>query len=95
MFTLTRTFYIIGAALCGGAAGGYVAWAIAARFAHIVALNERAIVELHVLIVLCAAGGLLAFTLGAAGLVRVAVGSRLLSTCGGPARGRIRTAVRG
>lgn len=78
MFTPTRLLYIIGAAVGGGAAGGYVAWAIAARFAHIAALNDRAIVEPHILVVLCAAGGLLAFPLGAAaGLVVVTILSRV------------------
>ena len=77
MFTLTRLFYIIGATLCGSAAGGYVAWAIYARFARIAELNDRAIVEPHVLVVLCIAGGFLAFPLGAAaGLIAVALGSR-------------------
>ena len=66
MFTPTRLFYIISAAGVGGAAGGYVAWAIASRFARIAELNDRAIVEPHVLIVLCVTGGLLAFPLGAA-----------------------------
>ena len=70
MFTPTRLFYILCGALGGAAAGGYVAWAIASQFAHIAALNDRAIVEPHVLVVLCIAGGLLAFPLGAAaGLV--------------------------
>lgn len=79
MFTPTRLFYVAGAALCGGAAGGYVAWAIASRFARIAELNDRAIVEPHVLIVLCAAGGLLAFPLGAAaGLLGVALANRLI-----------------
>ena len=78
MFTPTRLFYIISAAICGGAAGGYVAWAIAARFARIAELNDRAIVEPHVLVVLCVAGGLLAFPLGAAaGLVLAAIGAHL------------------
>ena len=66
MFTPTRLFYIISAGLVGSAAGGYVAWAIASRFARIAELNDRAIVEPHVLIVLCVTGGLLAFPLGAA-----------------------------
>ena len=79
MFTPTRIFYLIGAGLCGCAAGGYVAWAIAARFARIAELNDRAIVEPHVLIVLCVAGALLAFPLGAAaGLLIVAVANRLI-----------------
>ena len=56
MFTPTRIFYLLGAAICGSAAGGYVAWAIASRFARIAELNDRAIVEPHVLIVLCVAG---------------------------------------
>lgn len=78
MFTPTRFFYIIGAALCGSAAGGYVAWAIYARFARIADLNDRAIVEPHVLVVLCVAGGLLAFPLGAAaGLIAVALATRV------------------
>lgn len=77
MFTPTRLFYIIGAALCGSSAGGYVAWAIYARFAHIAQLNDRAMLEPHVLVVYCMAGGLLAFPLGAAaGLIAVALGSR-------------------
>ena len=79
MFTPTRLFYIIGAALCGSAAGGYVAWAIYARFAHIAQLNDRAMLEPHVLVVYCVAGGLLAFPLGAAaGLVVVAVTARVI-----------------
>ena len=79
MFTPTRLFYIIGAALCGSAAGGYVSWAIYSRFAHIAELNDRAIVEPHVLVVLCIAGGLLAFPLGAAaGLLAVTLAGRVL-----------------
>lgn len=66
MFTPTRLFYVISAAVIGSAAGGYVAWAIASRFARIAELNDRAIVEPHVLVVLCVTGGLLAFPLGAA-----------------------------
>ena len=66
MFTPTRLFYIISAAVVGSAAGGYVAWAIASRFARIAELNDRAIVEPHVLVVLCVTGGILAFPLGAA-----------------------------
>ena len=55
-----------------------MAWAIYARFARIAALNERAIVEPHVPVVLCVAGGLLAFPLGAAaGLVIAAVVNRM------------------
>ncbi len=77
MFTPTRLFYIFGAALCGSAAGGYVAWAIASRFVRIAELTDRAIVEPHVLIVLCVAGALLAFPLGAAaGLLVVALAIR-------------------
>ena len=79
MFTPTRLFYIIGAALCGSAAGGYVCWAIYARFARIAELTDRAIVEPHILVVLCAAGGLLAFPLGAAaGLIAVAIANRVI-----------------
>ncbi len=79
MFTLTKLFYVVGAALCGSAAGGYVSWAIYARFARIAELNDRAIVEPHILVVLCAAGGLLAFPLGAAaGLVAVALVTRVV-----------------
>ncbi len=79
MFTPTKLFYIIGAVIGGGAAGGYVAWAIASRFAHLAALNDRAIVEPHVLIVLCVAGGLLAIPLGAAaGLIVAAILNRAL-----------------
>ena len=79
MFTPTRMFYLLGAAICGSAAGGYVAWAIASRFARIAELNDRAIVEPHVLIVLCVAGGLLAFPLGAAaGLLAVTFLIRLV-----------------
>ena len=79
MFTPTRLFYIISAALVGSAAGGYVAWAIASRFARIAELNDRAIVEPHVLIVLCIAGGVLAFPLGAAaGLFGAVVINRVL-----------------
>ena len=78
MFTPTKLFYIAGAALFGSAAGGYVAWAIYSRFARIAELTDRAIVEPHVLVVLCVAGGLLAFPLGAAaGMILVAVGSRM------------------
>ncbi len=66
MFTPTRLFYIICGAVGGAAAGGYVAWAIASRFARIAELNDRAIVEPHVLVALCVAGGLIAFPLGAA-----------------------------
>ena len=79
MFTVTKLFYIAGAALFGSGAGGYVAWAIYSRFARIAELNDRAIVEPHILVVLCVAGGLLAFPLGAAaGLLVVALGSRLI-----------------
>ncbi|MDE2786265.1 MAG: hypothetical protein OXL37_06335 [Chloroflexota bacterium] len=79
MFTPTKLFYIISAAVVGGAAGGYVAWAIASRFARIAELNDRAIVEPHVLIVLCVAGGLLAFPLGAAaGLFGAVVVNRVV-----------------
>ena len=79
MFTPTRLIYIFGAALCGCAAGGYVAWAIYARFARIADLTDKAIIEPHILVVLCVAGGLLAFPLGAAaGLVAVAVANRLV-----------------
>ena len=78
MFTPTKLFYIISAAVVGGAASGYVAWAIASRFARIAELNERAIVEPHVLVVLCIAGGLLALPLGAAaGLFGAVVINRL------------------
>ena len=78
MFTPTRLFYIICGALGGSAAGGYVAWAIASRFARIAELNDRAIVEPHVLVVLCVAGGFIAFPLGAAaGLIIGAVVSRV------------------
>ncbi len=66
MFTPTRLLYATGALICGSAAGGYVAWAIASRFARIAELNDRAIVEPHILVVLCIAGGMLAFPLGAA-----------------------------
>ena len=76
--TPTKLFYISCAALGGAGAGGYVAWAIASRFAHIAELNDRAIVEPHVLVVLCAAGGLLAFPLGAAaGLVAAVLVNRV------------------
>ena len=79
MFTPTRLLYIFGAALCGCAAGGYVAWAIAARFSRISELTDRAIVEPHVLIVLCVAGALLAFPLGAAaGLLAVTLFVRMV-----------------
>ena len=79
MFTPTKLFYIISAAVAGGVAGGYVAWAIASRFARIAELNDRAIVEPHVLIVLCVAGGLLAFPLGAAaGLFGAVVVNRVV-----------------
>ena len=66
MFNPTKLFYATSAAVAGSTAGGYVAWAIASRFARIAELNDRAIVEPHVLVVLCVAGGLLAFPLGAA-----------------------------
>ena len=66
MFTPTKLFYVISAAVVGSAAAGYVAWAIASRFARIAELNDRAIVEPHVLVVLCVTGGILAFPLGAA-----------------------------
>ncbi len=79
MFTPTKLIYTLGAALLGSAAGGYVAWAIYSRFARIAELNDRAIVEPHVLVVLCVAGGLLAFPLGAAaGLILVTLVMRLL-----------------
>lgn len=79
MFTPTRLFYIICGAVGGSAAGGYVAWAIASRFARIAELNERAIVEPHVLVVLCVAGGLIAFPLGAAaGLIIGAIANRMI-----------------
>lgn len=79
MFTPTRLLYIFGALVCGCAAGGYVAWAIYARFARIADLTDRAIIEPHILIVLCAAGGLLAFPLGAAaGLFIVALSVRMI-----------------
>ena len=79
MFTATKLFYIAGAALFGSAAGGYVAWAIYSRFARIAELTDRAIVEPHILVVLCVAGGLLAFPLGAAaGLLVVMLGNRLI-----------------
>ena len=78
MFMPTRLSYIIGAALGGGLAGGYVAWAIAARFDRIAALTGRADLEANVLVVLCAAGFLLAFPLGAAaGLLAAGAGNRL------------------
>ena len=78
MFTPTRLFYIICGAVGGAAAGGYVAWAIASRFARIAELNDRAIVEPHVLVVLCVAGGLIAFPLGAAaGLIIGAIANRV------------------
>jgi len=79
MFTPTKLFYIAGAALFGSAAGGYVAWAVYSRFARIAELTDRAIVEPHILVVLCVAGGLLAFPLGAAaGLLVVVLGNRLI-----------------
>ena len=81
MFTPTRLFYIICGALGGAAAGGYVAWAIASRFARIAELNDRAIVEPHVLVVLCVAGGLIAFPLGAAaGLIIGAIANRMVDS---------------
>lgn len=81
MFTPTRLFYIICGAVGGAAAGGYVAWAIASRFARIAELNDRAIVEPHVLVVLCVAGGLIAFPLGAAaGLIIGAIASRMIDS---------------
>ena len=79
MFTPTRLFYIFCGAIGGSIAGGYVAWAIYSRFAHIAELNDRAIVEPHVLVVLCIAGGLLAFPLGAAaGLILGAILNRVI-----------------
>ena len=79
MFTPTRLFYIFCGAVGGAAAGGYVAWAIASRFARIAELNDRAIVEPHVLVVLCVAGGLIAFPLGAAaGLIIGAITNRMI-----------------
>ena len=87
MFTPTKLFYIAGAALFGSAAGGYVAWAIYSRFARIAELTDRAIVEPHILVVLCVAGGLLAFPLGAAaGMILVAVGSRIADQLRFPGR---------
>ena len=78
MFTPTKLFYFMCAAIGGAAAGGYVAWAIASRFARIAELNDRTIVEPHVLVVLCVAGGFLAFPLGAAaGLIVGWLGNRL------------------
>ncbi len=73
MLTPTRIFYVVCAAIGGTAAGGYVAWAIASRFIFIAGLNDRAEPEAHVLVVLCAAGGMLAFPLGAAAGLFVAV----------------------
>ena len=71
-------FYLAGAAVGGAAAGAYVAWAIAARFDRIAALTGRADLETHVLAVLCAAGFLIAFPLGAAaGMLVAAAGIRL------------------
>ena len=79
MFTATKLFYIISAAIVGAAAGGYVAWAIASRFARVAELNDRAIVEPHVLVVLCVAGALIAFPLGAAaGLFGAVVVNRVV-----------------
>ena len=78
MFTPTKLLYILSAAIVGSAAGEYVAWVIASRFARIAELNDRAIVEPHVLVVLCVAGGLLAFPLGAAaGLFAAVMVNRL------------------
>ena len=94
MFTPTKLIYILGAALCGSAAAGYVTWAIVARFARIAELTDRAIVEPHVLVVLCAAAGLLAFPLGAAaGLLLVTLTIRLFENLrrtgsGGRSEGR-------
>ena len=94
MFTPTRLFYIVCGALGGAAAGGYVAWAIASRFAHIAALNDRAIVEPHVLVVLCVAGGLIAFPLGAAaGLIIGAIANRLIDQCPSCSRRKRRVVV--
>ena len=79
MFTPTRLYYILCGAIGGSIAGGYVAWAIASRFARIAELNDRAIVEPHVLVVLCVAGGFLAFPLGAAGgLILGAIANRMV-----------------
>ena len=87
MFTPTKMIYTLGAAVCGSAAGGYVAWAIYSRFARIAELNDRAIVEPHVLVVLCVAGGLLAFPLGAAaGLIVVTLAMRFSDFLRGASR---------
>lgn len=64
--TPTRLLYILCAAVGGFGAAGYVAWAIVARFSFIAALNGLERLETNVLVVLCAAFGLLAFPLGAA-----------------------------
>lgn len=64
--TPTRLLYIVCAAAGGFGAAGYVAWAIIARFTFIAALNDLERLDTNVLVVLCAAFGLLAFPLGAA-----------------------------
>lgn len=79
MFNSTRLPYILGAAAGGIAAGVYVAWSIFARFSFIAALNDRSIVEPHVMIVLGAAAALIAFPLGvAAGLGVTAIVTRIV-----------------
>ena len=64
--TPTRLLYVVCAAAGGFGAAGYLIWAVIARFSFIAALNDRAQLETNVLVVLCAAIGLLAFPLGAA-----------------------------
>ncbi len=79
MFTSTRLLYIASAAVCGIAAGGYVAWAIVSRYGFVAGLNDRAQLDTDILVVLSAAGALLAFPLGAAvGLFGAWVGNRVV-----------------
>ena len=51
MFTSTRLLYIASAAVCGIAAGGYVAWAIVSRYGFVAGLNDRAQLDTDILVV--------------------------------------------
>ena len=77
--TPTRLLYIVCAAAGGLGAAGYVAWAIIARFSFIAALNGLERLETNVLVVLCAAFGLLAFPLGAAAGLLLAIAAQWLA----------------
>ena len=77
--TPTRLLYIACAAVGGLGAAGYVVWAIIARFSFIAALNDLERLETNVLVVLCAAFGLLAFPLGAAAGLLLAVAAQWLT----------------